>query len=91
VRKTEFQAIQFLPAVLFPQILLGGLLIPRAQMPHALNVSSDALPVSYAYDALARVTADDIGCWFWLDLAIVAGGIAFALVVGALTLRRRTP
>jgi ABC-2 type transport system permease protein len=88
--KTEFQAVQFLPAILFPQILLGGLLIPRAHMPHALEVVSDALPVSYAYDALARVTADDLGRWFWLDIVIVAGGIVLALVVGALTLRRRT-
>jgi ABC-2 type transport system permease protein len=88
--KTEFQAVQFLPAVLFPQILLGGLLIPRAQMPHALEVVSDALPVSYAYDALARVTADDIGRWFWLDIVIVGASIVLALVIGALTLRRRT-
>jgi ABC-2 type transport system permease protein len=88
--KTEFQAVQFLPAVLFPQILLGGLLIPRAHMPHALEVVSDALPVSYAYDALARVTADDIGRWFWLDIVIVGASIVLALVIGALTLRRRT-
>src|SRR5262249_33427159 len=50
---TEFQAVQFLPAVLFPQILLCGLLIPRARMPKALEVVSDALPLTYAYDALA--------------------------------------
>jgi ABC-2 type transport system permease protein len=57
----------------------------------ALEVISNALPVSYAYDALARVNADDIGRWFRIDIVIVAGGIVLALVVGALTLRRRTP
>jgi ABC-2 type transport system permease protein len=89
--RTEFQAVQFLPAALFPQILLAGLLIPRASMPDWLEVISGALPVSYAYDALAKVTADDIDSWFWLDLLVVGFCIILALVGGALTLRRRTP
>jgi ABC-2 type transport system permease protein len=88
--RTEFQAVQFLPAVLFPQILLGGLLIPRGRMPHALQIVSDALPFSYAYDALARVTADNTGIWLWLDIVIVAGSITLALLLSATTLRRRT-
>jgi ABC-2 type transport system permease protein len=88
--RTEFQAVQFLPAVLFPQVLLGGLLVPRAHMPHALEIVSDALPVTYAYDALAKVTADNTGTWLWLDIVIVAGTIVLALLLGATTLRRRT-
>jgi ABC-2 type transport system permease protein len=87
---TEFQAVQFMPAVLFPQILLCGLFVPRARMPDALQVVSDALPVTYAYDALAKVTADDTGSWLWLDTVIVGGSIAVALILGATTLRRRT-
>jgi ABC-2 type transport system permease protein len=87
---TEFQAVQFMPAVLFPQILLAGLLIPRDRMPHALEVVSDALPVTYAYDALAKITADDTGSRLWLDVAIVTASILLALVLGATTLRRRT-
>src|SRR5947208_9373429 len=39
---TEFQAVQFMPAVLFPQVLLCGLLAPREHMPHVLRVASDA-------------------------------------------------
>ena len=88
--RTEFQAVQFLPAVLFPQILLSGLLVPRAHMPRWLEVISDALPVSYAYDALAKVTADDIGARLWLDIVIVVGTIGIALLLGAGTLKRRT-
>jgi ABC-2 type transport system permease protein len=87
---TEFQAVQFMPAVLFPQILLCGLFVPRARMPDALEVVSEALPVTYAYDALAMVTADDTGSWLWLDTVIVGGSIAVALMLGATTLRRRT-
>jgi ABC-2 type transport system permease protein len=88
--RTEFQAVQFLPAVLFPQILLAGLLIPRAQMPGALEIASDALPVTYAYDALAKVASGDAGIWLWLDITVVAVSIALALVLGATTLKRRT-
>ncbi|HET8872133.1 MAG TPA: ABC transporter permease [Gaiellaceae bacterium] len=87
---TEFQAVQFMPAVLFPQILLAGLLIPRDRMPHALEVVSGALPITYAYDALAKITADDTGSRLWLDVAIVTASIFLALVLGATTLRRRT-
>jgi ABC-2 type transport system permease protein len=87
---TEFQAVQFMPAFLFPQILLAGLLIPRDRMPDALEVLSDALPITYAYDALAKITADDTGTRLWLDIAIVAGSITLSLLLGATTLRRRT-
>jgi ABC-2 type transport system permease protein len=88
--RTEFQAVQFLPAFLLPQILVGGLLVPRSHMPAALTAISDVLPVSYAYDALVKVTANDIGGRLVLDIAIVAGSIVLALVLGAATLRRRT-
>jgi ABC-2 type transport system permease protein len=88
---TEFQAIQFMPALLFPQILLAGLLIPREHMPDGLEAASAALPVTYAYDALAKVAADDSGGAFRLDVTVVAASIVLALVLGATTLRRRTP
>jgi ABC-2 type transport system permease protein len=88
--RTEFQAVQFLPAVLLPQIFLSGLLTPRTLLPRALEIVSDALPVSYAYDALAKVTADEVGTWLWLDILIVFASIALALMLGAMTLRRRT-
>jgi ABC-2 type transport system permease protein len=88
--RTEFQAVQFMPAFLFPQILLAGLLIPRQSMPHALEVASNALPITYAYDALAKITVDNTGTWLWLDIVIVVGSITVALILGATTLRRRT-
>jgi len=88
--RTEFQAVQFMPAVLLPQILLSGLLLPRGAMPRALQIVADALPVTYAYDALAKITANDTGTWLWLDIVIVVGAVVLALVLGATTLRRRT-
>ena len=89
--RTEFQAVQFMPTVLLPQIILSGLLIPRTAMPRRLEIVSDALPLSYAYDALAKITADNTGTWLWLDVVIVLGSIAIALLLGANTLQRRTP
>jgi ABC-2 type transport system permease protein len=88
--QTEFQAVQFMPAFVLPQILLCGLLVPREQMARLLELVSDVLPLTYAYDALARATADDLGRRLAVDAAVVAGCIVLALVLGATTLRRRT-
>ena len=88
--QTEFQAVQFMPAFVLPQILLAGLLVPREKMARALELVSDVLPMTYAYDALARAAADDLGRRLALDAALIAGFIVLALVLGATTLRRRT-
>ena len=87
---TEFQAVQFMPAVILPQLLLCGLLVPREQMAALLEWISNALPMTYAYDALARATADDLGRRLALDVAVVLGVVVLALALGATTLRRRT-
>ena len=57
--RTEFQAVQFMPAFILPQILLCGLLVPRSEMADWLDTLAGALPFTYAYDALARVSAGD--------------------------------
>ncbi len=88
---TEFQAVQFMPAFILPQFLLAGLFVPRERMPGVLERIADFLPFTYAYDALAKVAADDIDGRLWLDVCVVAGSIVLALALGALTLRRRTP
>jgi ABC-2 type transport system permease protein len=88
--QTEFQAVQFMPAFVIPQILLAGLLVPRENMARVLELVSDLLPMTYAYDALARAAADDLGRRLALDAVVIAGFIVLALVLGATTLRRRT-
>ena len=88
--RTEFQAVQFMPAFVLPQILLCGLLVPRDEMATWLQVLSALLPLTYAYDALARVADGMFGARFWLDVAVVVGVTILALVLGAGTLRRRT-
>jgi ABC-2 type transport system permease protein len=90
--RTEFQAVQFLPVVAFPQIMLCGLFVPRTEMAGWLEGISNAMPLSYSVEALQEVgrhaTATDL---MWRDLGIVAGIVVLALVLGATTLRRRTP
>ena len=88
--QTEFQAVQFMPAFVLPQILLCGLLVPRDLMAELLQWISDVLPLTYAYEALALATADDLGTELAVDALVVAGCIVLALVLGATTLRRRT-
>lgn len=89
---SEFQAVQFMPAVVFPQILLGGLFVPREDMSRILELISNALPLTYAYDALARVTrGEDFSGDVARDSAVIATAIVLSLILGAATLRRRTP
>ena len=81
-----------MPAVVFAQILLCGLFVARDQMAGLLETIADALPLTYAYDALARAASGgDFGGRGWLDVAVIAGLTLLALGLGALTLRRRTP
>ena len=90
--RTEFQAVQFMPVVAIPQILLCGLFVPREQMAGWLQAISDVLPLSYAVEALQEVGANvDPTGTMWRDVAVVAGVVVLALGLGAATLRRRTP
>jgi ABC-2 type transport system permease protein len=90
--RTEFQAVQFMPAIVFPQLLLCGLFVARDQMVGVLQIVSDAMPLTYAFDALDRVTTDgSLGARGALDVAVIAGATLALLAAGAATLRRRTP
>jgi ABC-2 type transport system permease protein len=89
---TEFQVVQFMPAFILPQILLCGLFQPRDEMAPALETISNVLPLTYAYDALQRAAGTgDLGSRFTLDVVVTLGAMLLALVLGAATLRRRTP
>ncbi|MFG2430257.1 ABC transporter permease [Streptomyces sp. NPDC048590] len=88
---SEFQAVQFMPAVIFPQLLLCGLFVPRDRMHPVLEAVSDVLPMSYAVDGMNQVlTHTDITADFYRDVLIVAGSALLVLCLGAVTLRRRT-
>jgi ABC-2 type transport system permease protein len=89
--RTEFQAVQFMPVVVLPQVFLCGLLIPVDQMAGWLQAISNVLPLTYAVDALQEVgSSAEVTGTLWLDVAIVAGAALLALALAAATLRRRT-
>ncbi|MDI6909458.1 ABC transporter permease [Nocardioides sp.] len=89
--QTEFQAVQFMPAIVIPQLLLCGLLVPRDRLPDALNGLSDVLPLSYAVDAMQHLTTSTSTGQVWRDIAVVGAFAVAGLAFGAATLRRRTP
>ncbi|WBM79672.1 ABC transporter permease [Cryobacterium breve] len=90
--RTEFQVVQFMPALVFPQILLGGIFLPREQLPDALRIISDWLPLSHAIDALQAVASNSQDtAYIGGELLIIGAWIVGAVVLGSITLRRRTP
>jgi ABC-2 type transport system permease protein len=88
--RTEFQAVQFMPAVVFPQLLLCGLIQPRAHMQEVLRDISYALPMTWAFDGLDHAVRGGAHGIVARDAAIVLAVTAAALALAASTLRRRT-
>ncbi len=89
--RTEFQAVQFLPAVVLPQFFLAGLLVPVEQLPRVLEGVARLLPLTYAFDALDSIMRQGEGLGdgrVALDLAVLFAAVGVMLAVGALTLRR---
>ncbi len=90
--QTEFQAVQFMPVALLPQLLICGLIVPTDQLPTALEWLSRILPLTYAIDAMAQVTDNaSVDAAFWIDVGVVLAMALGLLALGAGTLRRRTP
>lgn len=89
--RTEFQAVQFMPAIIMPQVLIGGLFMPLEQMPGALEFVANFLPLTYAIDALSSVSSNvEISSDAWRDLIVIVVCMIAALLLAALTLPRKT-
>lgn len=91
VARTEFQAVQMMPVIIFPQLVTAGLFMPRDQMPAVLEAVSRAMPLTYGLEALQELAAGaglvDVRGAVGAIVAFIVG----ALLLGATTLRRRTP
>ncbi len=89
--RTEFQAVQFMPALILPQILVCGLLVPLEKLPDLLEAIAYWLPLTYAVDALNRVvTETDLSSEAWWNVAVVGMFVVGSILLGALTLRRQS-
>jgi len=87
---SEFQAVQFMPAIIFPQLLVCGLFVARTQMARPLQWLADVLPLTYSVDAMKQVTTHSN--WTYLhtrDLIVVVGFTLVALMLGSITIRRQ--
>lgn len=91
IARTEFQAVQLMPVIIFPQLLTCGLIMPREAMPAVLEAISRVLPLTYGMEALQDLAAGAGFADVRGAVGVVAGFIVLALVLGATTLRRRTP
>jgi ABC-2 type transport system permease protein len=81
-----------MPLMLFPQLLLCGLLVPRDELPTALAWLSWLMPLSYSIDAASEAVAHaTITSAYVVNVSVVLAFIVAALAVGGLTLRRQTP
>jgi ABC-2 type transport system permease protein len=89
--RTEFQAAQFMPAFILPQILLCGLFVPLGQMPDVLRYTADVLPLTYAVKAMTGVAIEPtISSNTYTYVVIVIGYALVSILLGAVTLRRQT-
>lgn len=87
---SEFQAIQFMPAFIFPQLLVCGLFVAREQMARPLQWFADVMPLTYSVDAMKQITISS--SWtgtLTRDLLIVVGFGALALILGSVTIQRQ--
>jgi ABC-2 type transport system permease protein len=87
--RNEFQMVQFIPLIIFPQVFLCGVLWPVAQMPNYLQWLSSILPLTYAVDGLTDImlmgkNLIDVG----FDLAVLAAFAVLVSILAAATVRR---
>lgn len=87
--RTEFQVIQFIPLVIFPQALLGGLFWPISDLPAYLQPFAYLMPLYYANRAMRDVMLKGWGlAEIWPNIAILVGFIAALIVLSALMMKR---
>ncbi len=90
--RSEFQAVQFIPLVVVPQVLLSGIVFPVSTEPVGLQWISNVLPLTYAVNGMRDIMvkgADLTWSSLQLDAGVVAGFVVLLIVAGTATLRRR--
>ena len=90
--RSEFQAVQFIPLVVVPQVLLCGIIFPVSSEPRGLQWLSNILPLTYAVNGMRDIMvkgADLTWSSLQLDAGVVAGFCILLIAAGTATLRRR--
>ncbi len=90
VSANELQAVQLIPLIIVPQILMSGVIWPVATLPVVLKQLAYVLPLTYAVDALRGVMIRGAGFGgIALDLAVLCGAALLLLAVGTRALGRQ--
>ncbi|MCA1668873.1 MAG: ABC transporter permease [Thermomicrobia bacterium] len=91
VSANELQAVQLIPLIIVPQILMSGVIWPVATLPVVLEQLAYVLPLTYAVDALRGVMIRGAGFdGIALDLAVLCGAALLLLAIGTRALGRQT-
>jgi len=87
--RNEFQAVQFIPLLIIPQILLSGTVWAVEDMPAYLQPLAYLMPLTYANRALRDVMLKGWGLGdIWPNLAILAVFAVVLTLLGVRTMRR---
>lgn len=88
--KNEFQAVQFMPLILFPSILLAGVFWPIEAVPDLLRPVSYFVPLTYAVEGCRSVMIRGWGFGdVWVQVAVLAAFAAVMLLLSTYSLKRR--
>jgi ABC-2 type transport system permease protein len=87
--RNEFQMVQFIPLILFPQIFLCGVIWPVEQTPEYLQWMGRFLPLKYGVDGLRDIMLSGMSLIdVWFELLVLVGFTVVTSVLATLTLKR---
>jgi ABC-2 type transport system permease protein len=87
--RNELQVMQFIPLLIVPQALLGGLFFPVQTLPVVLKQAAYVMPLTYANFALQGVMLKGYGLAdIWPDLLFLVGFAVVMIVAAAFSLRQ---
>ena len=87
--RSEFQAVQFMPAFIAPQLFVCGLFVPRDQMASFLRWAADILPLPYLVEAIQTVARTNGWSSSLIhDFTVIGLMTVITLILSAVTLRR---
>ena len=87
--RNELQVVQFIPLLIVPQILLGGLFFPVRTLPIILKQIAYVMPLTWANFALQDVMLKGLGLPdIWPDLIVLVAFAALMVMAAALSLRQ---
>jgi ABC-2 type transport system permease protein len=87
--QNEFQAMQFIPLVITPQILLSGAFIPVEELPVYLRIAAYAMPLKYLIDGMDYVLLGvGHGKDYWIAVVILFEFTVLAIGVSRLAVEK---